>query len=77
MWNLFNIYIVKFASLFLENLDDGSLVMALHTTLRSDPPTAKNVETLLRVRFEPTPFRTRTLIWRLRPTRPSQLCDNK
>ena len=22
--------------------------------------------------FEPTPFRTRTLIWRLRPTRPSQ-----
>ena len=23
--------------------------------------------------FEPTPFRTRTLIWRLRPTRPSQL----
>ena len=28
---------------------------------------------LLRVGFEPTPFRTRTLIWRLRPTRPSQL----
>ena len=27
---------------------------------------------LLRVGFEPTPFRTRTLIWRLRPTRPSQ-----
>ena len=28
---------------------------------------------MLRVGFEPTPFRTRTLIWRLRPTRPSQL----
>jgi hypothetical protein len=27
---------------------------------------------VLRVGFEPTPFRTRTLIWRLRPTRPSQ-----
>ena len=27
---------------------------------------------MLRVGFEPTPFRTRTLIWRLRPTRPSQ-----
>ena len=26
---------------------------------------------LLGVRFKPTPFRTRTLIWRLRPTRPS------
>ena len=26
-----------------------------------------------RVGFEPTPFRTRTLIWRLRPTRPSPL----
>ena len=31
---------------------------------------------LLRVGFEPTPFRTRTLIWRLRPTRPSQLVDD-
>ena len=30
---------------------------------------------LMRVGFEPTPFRTRTLIWRLRPTRPShQMC---
>ena len=29
---------------------------------------------MLRVGFEPTPFRTRTLIWRLRPTRPSQPC---
>ncbi|KEH23090.1 hypothetical protein MTR_7g066320 [Medicago truncatula] len=28
---------------------------------------------MLRVGFEPTPYRTRTLIWRLRPTRPSQL----
>jgi hypothetical protein len=28
--------------------------------------------TMLRWDFEPTPFRTRTLIWRLRPTRPSQ-----
>ncbi len=28
---------------------------------------------LLTVGFEPTPFRTRTLIWRLRPTRPCQL----
>ena len=27
---------------------------------------------MLRVGFEPTPFRTRTLIWRLRPSRPSQ-----
>ena len=30
---------------------------------------------MLRVGFEPTPFRTRTLIWRLRPTRPSQHHD--
>ena len=29
-------------------------------------------KTLLRVGFKPTPFRTRTLIGRLRPTRPSQ-----
>ncbi|CAN7123298.1 unnamed protein product [Brassica rapa subsp. narinosa] len=28
---------------------------------------------MLTVGFEPTPFRTRTLIWRLRPTRPYQL----
>ncbi len=28
---------------------------------------------VLTVGFEPTPFRTRTLIWRLRPTRPYQL----
>ena len=32
----------------------------------------KKQKVLLRVGFEPTPFRTRTLIWRLRPTRPSQ-----
>ena len=32
----------------------------------------KGKKILLRVGFEPTPFRTRTLIWRLRPTRPSQ-----
>ena len=32
---------------------------------------------MLRVGFEPTPFRTKTLIWPLRPTRPSQLCDYK
>jgi hypothetical protein len=32
----------------------------------------KKMLNLLRVGFEPTPFRTRTLIWRLRPTRPSQ-----
>jgi hypothetical protein len=31
---------------------------------------------MLRVGFEPTPFRTRTLIWRLRPTRPSQRLVN-
>ncbi|ESR41268.1 hypothetical protein CICLE_v10027220mg [Citrus x clementina] len=31
-----------------------------------------SLSSLLRVGFEPTPFRTRTLIWRLRPTRPSQ-----
>ena len=31
-----------------------------------------NKEHLTRVGFEPTPFRTRTLIWRLRPTRPSR-----
>jgi hypothetical protein len=35
--------------------------------------TGKIKKYLLRVGFEPTPFRTRTLIWRLRPTRPSQL----
>ncbi len=29
---------------------------------------------VLTVGFEPTPFRTRTLIWRLRPTRPCQRC---
>lgn len=33
----------------------------------------EKVKEMLRVGFEPTPFRTRTLIWRLRPTRPSQL----
>jgi hypothetical protein len=33
----------------------------------------KKIQNLLtRVGFEPTPFRTRTLIWRLRPTRPSR-----
>ena len=32
----------------------------------------KKKTSMLRVGFEPTPFRTRTLIWRLRPTRPSQ-----
>ena len=35
----------------------------------------KKKTSMLRVGFEPTPFRTRTLIWRLRPTRPSQLVD--
>jgi hypothetical protein len=47
-------------------------------TRHCSPSTSKNREVriekiLLRVGFEPTPFRTRTLIWRLRPTRPSQL----
>ena len=35
-------------------------------------PGSFKIYVLLRVGFEPTPFRTRTLIWRLRPTRPSQ-----
>jgi hypothetical protein len=35
----------------------------------------KKAKKLTRVGFEPTPFRTRTLIWRLRPTRPSRHVD--
>ena len=39
---------------------------------KEDEDLKLKAKSLLRVGFEATPFRTRTLIWRLRPTRPSQ-----
>ena len=48
---------------------NGTHMKGLRKKNRSPPKKGKN---LLRVGFEPTPFLNRTLIWHLRPTRPSQ-----
>ena len=65
---IFTLYSHKLAS-----NGNKTVKMLKHTTNFSKRKKYNQKGKMLRVGFEPTPFRTRTLIWRLRPTRPSQL----